>query len=229
MTDSTKSEPVNIACFSDVLCVWAYVAQIRIDELGAVWGKQLHIGHHFINLFGAAEHRIGEGWRERGGYEAFGDHVIEVCRQFPHLEIHPAVWRRCRPQGSASAHLLLKAVQQLEDQQELPLDTTASLAWQIRLAFFRDARDISDWRELQALAGEHGIDPGQVNELTRSGAAIAALVRDQELRQQYHIPGSPTYLLNNGRQTLFGNVGYRILEANVRELLEQPDTQASWC
>jgi hypothetical protein len=37
-------------------------------------------------------------------------------------------------------------------------------------------------------------------------------------------------ILNQGRQKLFGNVGYRIIEANIQELLREanPD-QASWC
>jgi hypothetical protein len=37
-------------------------------------------------------------------------------------------------------------------------------------------------------------------------------------------------LFNEGRQVLTGNVGYRVIEANVRELLRQPsDDQSSWC
>jgi hypothetical protein len=35
--------------------------------------------------------------------------------------------------------------------------------------------------------------------------------------------------MNEGRQKLYGNVGYRILDANVRELWERPQAQASWC
>jgi hypothetical protein len=35
--------------------------------------------------------------------------------------------------------------------------------------------------------------------------------------------------MNDGRQKLFGNVGYRLLEANVQELLRTPAGEASWC
>lgn len=34
---------------------------------------------------------------------------------------------------------------------------------------------------------------------------------------------------NEGRQTLSRNVGYRVLEANIRELIERPAGQQSWC
>ena len=44
------------------------------------------------------------------------------------------------------------------------------------------------------------------------------------------IQGSPSFVLNEGRQKLFGNVGFRILDANIQELLRAPQTeQASWC
>jgi hypothetical protein len=34
---------------------------------------------------------------------------------------------------------------------------------------------------------------------------------------------------NEGRQRLNGNVGYRVLEANIRELLNHPAGEQSWC
>jgi hypothetical protein len=36
-------------------------------------------------------------------------------------------------------------------------------------------------------------------------------------------------VLNEGRQHLNGNVGYRVIEANVRELLHKPADEMSWC
>jgi hypothetical protein len=58
---------------------------------------------------------------------------------------------------------------------------------------------------------------------------MAEVCRDIELRDEYKIEGSPTYYLNQGRQKLYGNVGYRVVSANLRELLERPGHQASWC
>jgi hypothetical protein len=50
-----------------------------------------------------------------------------------------------------------------------------------------------------------------------------------ELKEENKLEGSPSFILNEGRQKLFGNVGYRIIEANVAELLENQGNQASWC
>ena len=44
------------------------------------------------------------------------------------------------------------------------------------------------------------------------------------------LQGSPSFVLNDGRQKLYGNVGYRVIEANIEELLRAPSAdQASWC
>jgi predicted DsbA family dithiol-disulfide isomerase len=49
-------------------------------------------------------------------------------------------------------------------------------------------------------------------------------------KEQLHITGSPTIVLNEGRQKLYGNVGYGVIEANIKELLKSPDAgAASWC
>ena len=63
----------------------------------------------------------------------------------------------------------------------------------------------------------------------RSASADAALAEDHEAAGQHGITGSPTYLLNEGRQKLYGNVGYRLIEANVEELLRDNSDRASWC
>ena len=61
------------------------------------------------------------------------------------------------------------------------------------------------------------------------GSALAALSLDMEHKAGYQLQGSPTLLMNNGRQKLYGNVGYKVMEANVSELLQNPEDRASWC
>ena len=229
MAEDELNGEIAIDCYSDVLCVWAYVAQVRIDELRANLGHQVRLNHHYLNLFGCTAHRIGEGWKDRGGYSAFSDHVLEVCAGFKHIEVNPAVWRECRPAGSGNAHLILKAVQLLEQRGVVGTEAADDLAWRIRLAFFREARDIGDWRVLMELAEGMPIGRSEIEALVLDGSAMASLARDQELRDQHRIAGSPTYVLDHGRQKLFGNVGYRVIEANVMELLAHPGSQASWC
>ena len=60
--------------------------------------------------------------------------------------------------------------------------------------------------------------------------SIAALAADYDQAQSQAVRGSPTYILNEGRQILFGNISYGILDANVAELLSQQSAEhASVC
>ena len=52
---------------------------------------------------------------------------------------------------------------------------------------------------------------------------------DLDLARDNHVRASPTLLCNEGRQRLTGNVGYRVLVANVRELLQAPTGGQLWC
>ena len=79
-----------------------------------------------------------------------------------------------------------------------------------------------------AIAEELGLPIDLILGEIDSGAAMAALCRDIDLCQEWGVAGSPTYVLNEGQQKLYGNVGYRIVSANVRELLHQPESQVSW-
>jgi predicted DsbA family dithiol-disulfide isomerase len=49
------------------------------------------------------------------------------------------------------------------------------------------------------------------------------------LVKEHIVTVSPTFIFNEGRQRLNGNVGYRIMEANIRELLNNPSREESWC
>lgn len=231
-------ERVRLAYFSDVLCVWAYVSQVRLDELRRTFGDRIELRCHYLPIFGCTERRVGEKWRERGGYEGYGAHVLEVCREFPHVQVHPQVWRSVRPCTSALAHAVLKAAELLARAGMLPAEPQERLggrtvceafAWDVRCAFFRDDRDVSSLRCLFDIAEAAGIAAEALAERLEDGSAMAEVCRDAELAEAYRIEGSPTFLLNEGRQKLYGNVGYRILEANVREVLERPHDRASWC
>jgi predicted DsbA family dithiol-disulfide isomerase len=103
------------------------------------------------------------------------------------------------------------------------------LTWQLRLAFFRDARDIARLEVQLDVARELELPVDAIRERLEDGSALAALAEDYELAARHHVTGSPTYLLNDDRQRLYGNVGYRIIEANVLELLRDNSDRASWC
>lgn len=228
---------IKISYFSDLLCVWAYVAQIRLETLKDKFQQQIEITPFHVTLFGDTEERIAVGWKDRGGYEGFAEHVQQVCLLFPHVELNDGVWRSCRPKTSGNSHLFLKAVQlhlknSLQDvENELArLELLKKIEWDTRLAFFRDARDIGDFNVLYQIAEMHAVKKESIVKYLNDGSAMSLFCSEVAMRDNFKLEGSPTYVLNENRQKLFGNVSYKIMEANVLELIsDKSSKQASWC
>jgi predicted DsbA family dithiol-disulfide isomerase len=225
---------VEITYFSDVLCVWAYVAQARIEAVKEKFGTSVRIEHRFCSVFGDTAAKVASTWKDRGGYEGFGTHLQHVAERFPHVVVHPEIWLRTRPPSSASPHLFMKAVQHWECQSVAPGRSAASafdrVVWALRCAFFRDCRDIARWN-VQCEIGEGlGVDIVAIEKLIDNGVAFARLAADYQDADKMRIEGSPSLVLNEGRQKLYGNVGFRVIDANIQELLRAPRAdEASWC
>jgi len=228
MIDAAPSKTLEIDYFSDVLCIWAYGAQVRIDQLKSEFNNRIELRYRFIPLFGATGKRIGEGWSERGGYDGFNRHCLDIAKGWDHVEVHPDIWRNCRPSSSVIVHLFLKAIDILEQESQSRIFERA--VWLARDAFFRQAANVCDPVVLQGIAHELALPFDQIKILMDNGEAYAALHLDHEAQKEHQIPGSPTLIMNNGRQRLYGNLGYRVLKANVEELLRDPSAgEASWC
>ena len=234
---STQSR-LNIMHFSDILCVWAYIAQIRIDELLSEFGDQVELQYAFIPVFGAVEQKLETGWHDRGGADGYASHVQDTVKAFPHVTLHPELWKADRPTSSLSCHLFLKSVQLLTKLEELPAtihtpsgdrSPIEAAAWQCRVAFFQDMIDISQREQQLDIAAGLGFPTKHIEQVLNDGSATAALAQDHLLQTQLRVAGSPTIVLNEGRQILYGNVGYRVIQANVAELLSGARPGASWC
>ncbi len=222
-------EPVRIIYFSDLLCVWAYVAQVRIDELLQSFPQRVELEYRYFHVFGSVPAKMQAAWRDRGGVAGYSEHVRGVVSRFDHVTLHPRAWAASTPKSSMPGHLLLCAVRLLESSGAVGLGTLARTAWALRLAFFDRGEDISDQAVLARAGRAAGLPMPEVQAMLDSGSAHAALAEDLDLARQQNIQASPTLLFNEGRQRLTGNVGYRIIEANIRELLENVPGQQSWC
>jgi len=221
---------LQITHYSDLLCVWAYVGEARLEEIRAQFGDEVEIEHRFCSVFGDSATKVGDGWQSRGGYEGFAAHVHEVAARFDAVTVHPDLWLTTRPASSDSAHLLVKASQLVEARGEVEAGTSEKLAASLRRAFFCDCQDIARWQVQTDVANTLGLPLPTLEVELRSGAAHAALARDAHDRDKWGVRGSPTLILNEGRQKLYGNVGYRVIEANIQQLLREPTAgEASWC
>ena len=224
---------IEIKYFSDILCVWAYISRARIDAIKEKFGEAVRIEHRFCSVFGDAATKIDTTWKEKGGYAAFNAHLREAASKFPHIEIHPDLWLNTRPATSMSAHLFLKAVQlgggdpSTGGQQPSAFDQAT---WAFRRAFFKECRDISRLDVQREIAAGLGVNIGAIEKCIHSGMAFAALAADYQEADKLRIEGSPSLVLNQGRQKLYGNIGFWLIEANVQGLMRTPGSDdASWC
>lgn len=218
------SEKITVDYYSDLLCVWAWIAQPRLEQLQEQWGNEVTVHHRFVDIFGDCHRKIPRQWGEADGFEKFSDHVAHSAQPFDHCDIHRDIWTQVRPRSSAQAHLYLKATEAA-----LGAETAQDMALHLRKAFFTKARDISRLDVLHELAADINLDIAAIEEALADGRASAGLSTDLRSAADSGVRGSPTWVLNNGRQILYGNVGYRILSANIEELLRNPADEASWC
>ncbi len=150
---------VSITYFSDILCVWAYVAQARIDALMSAYGDQIRFDPRFCSVFGDTARKITDNWKTEDSYGAFNAHLRQVAEQFPEISLHPDLWLDTRPASSAGPHLFLKAVQLSEEAGECGGGSAAKTIWAFRRAYFREARNISLWRVQCEVGKETGSEP----------------------------------------------------------------------
>lgn len=224
-------EPIRIFYFSDALCIWAYIAQIRLNELKTTFQDKIEIKPHFVPVFGTAREKLENKWREQGGLQGYSDHIQEVAKKFEHISVHHDVWTHVTPPSSTSCHLFLHAIQLLEakglvDQSQQVFEKAI---WAFREAFFTQLANVSDRKVQFEIAEELGLPIAAIQAQIDSGEAYAQLSKDFDLVKEHTVTVSPTLIFNEGRQRLNGNVGYRVIEANIRELLHNPPGEQSWC
>ena len=212
---------VKLLHFSDVLCIWALVGQANLIRLTREFGDQVEVDVHFCSVFPDTQTKITKAWATRGGFAGYADHVKGVAARFDGIALHDDTWRKAQPRSSASPHLFIKAIELLEPAGPTLFEARLSVraAKDLRRAFFEQAQDIATWNVQRRVAEAIGLDFAAVLQKIETGEAIARLAADYDQAQTLGVQGSPTYILNEGRQKLFGDVGYRILAANVTELL----------
>jgi predicted DsbA family dithiol-disulfide isomerase len=220
------SEPLRVQLFTDVLCFFAYAGDIRFRQIREDFGEQVMVVHHFISIYGDVRRRLLKSGKSNTEY---GATVRDLADRFPHIQVHPDIFRKNVPASCIPCHLFLSAVKLLEERGQVPASSFRQLTWAMREAFFRDLVDVSRRSEQVALAERFSLPIDPIVAVIDSGEAFAEVANDMQIQRELNVPVSPALVLNEGRQLLNGNVGYRVIEANIRELLSNKGLEASWC
>ena len=174
---------IEVSYFSDMLCIWAYAAQARIDAVKEEFGDTVRVDYRFCSVFGDTARKITSTWQGKGEYAGFNAHLRKVAQQFPHIEVHPEIWLKTRPPTSASAHLFLTAVQNWQQERSRQGQSKSAITiydevmWAFRCGFFKDCRDIARWDVQCELAEALGVDINAIEKSIHDGTAFATLSR----------------------------------------------------
>ncbi|WP_171022282.1 DsbA family oxidoreductase [Thalassotalea litorea] len=219
------SKSIQIDCFSDILCIWAYISEVRINKLQQEFSTDLAIRHHYFSVFGHAEDKI----IEKGGWQVYASHVQHLASQYPHIKIHPQIWSSRQPTSSMPAHLYLGIAKQLSEQRKLIQGGANILAQHFRQRFFEQGEDISKRSVLVDTIKNLDWSISDFEREIDSGRAYQALDDSLKAAHQLNVKVSPTLVFNHNRLRLEGNVSYRVMQANIIELLRQPQPSRAWC
>jgi predicted DsbA family dithiol-disulfide isomerase len=217
MTDAAAR--IRFSYWSDPLCVWAFVAQDKLDRLIERHGGDLQIAYHVVPVFGSLHQRFTQGSWAGGGVEGRVKVTAEIAARFGHPEVSGECWRAAARSSSWSPGAAIEAVCVAERAGELEDGCTGRYQLALRRAFFVDDRNIAQ-REVQLTVAEAcGLARAPIEAALDDGRALAALWEDHAQRERLGIQGSPTYVFDQGRAMLYGNVSEGVIMATVDELL----------
>ena len=74
-----SNAPIVIGYYTDVLCIWAWIARRRIDELNAQSEFSVAFQHRYIDLFGDTHAKINDQWADKGRFEGYCEHVCDAA------------------------------------------------------------------------------------------------------------------------------------------------------
>ncbi|MEH6345228.1 MAG: DsbA family protein [Bermanella sp.] len=214
---------IQVDYFSDVLCIWAFIGEKRLNEVRLNLAEDVQVNLQFLPNFASCHKKIQQGWKNKGGFDGYANHVNEVAHQFE-ASLHPDSWHKVQPSTSMLAHAIIKTIMKLES-----IELANQYSALVRHSFFMEAMDISRLEVLQEIAESLKINWIEVMDYFNGGFSLADLQQDFQNAQSYQVSVSPAWVFNEGRQRLIGNVGYRVIEANLKELVEQKPMPQLWC
>jgi len=215
--------------WSDPLCIWAYVAQDKLDTLLDEHGHRLDVGYRIVPVFGSVPHRFSEGSWAQAGPDGRAAATRRVAHARGHEEVTGQVWIDDPPASSWASGAAAKAVFAMVQDGEAEAGSGAAYLLGLRRAFFADDRNIARRTVQMALAEALGIDRAALERRLDDGSALAALYEDHLQRESLRLQGSPTFVFDGGRAQLYGNFDHAILDATVESLEKGLDVGGSDC
>lgn len=215
---------LKFSYWSDPLCIWALVAQSKLDRVLAELGQHIVVDYRIVPVFGSVAERFRSGAWAKDGVDGRVLATREIAAQHgKRADVSGACWRMM-PASSWSPAAAVKAVFATAGAEVGP-----TYLRMLRERFFVNEENIALRSVQLALAETLGLPRAPIEQRLDDGTALAAVYEDHAERERLRIQGSPTYVFDGGRAMLYGNFDYGILHSTVMELVRGINPGGSAC
>lgn len=227
MTQPEQTIPFSY--WSDPLCVWAFIAQDKLDQILRQRGDLLSVDYRIIPVFGSIPHRFRVGAWAESGPEGRAAATRRVAAMRGHGSVTGQVWLDDPPASSWPVGMAIKAAMALEADGQADAGSGAAYQWQLRRSFFEDNRNVARRSVMLEIAESLALPVPALEAMLDDGRAMAMLWEDHLERERLKLRGSPTYVFDGGRAQLYGNFNYAILDTTISELARGLEAGCSAC
>jgi predicted DsbA family dithiol-disulfide isomerase len=229
MSEQATNPPIEFSYWSDPLCIWALVAQAKLDRVLLELGAHLAVDYRVVPVFGSIHWRFTEGPWAKEGIDGRVAATRRIAERGGRGDVTGECWRKAAPASSWAPAAAIKAVFSMEARDETPAGSGARYQRVLRERFFVNEENIAR-RDVQLSAAEaEGVARGPIERQLDDGSALAAVWEDHNEKERLRIQGSPTYVFDGGRAMLYGNFDYGILRSTIEELVQGSHPGRSAC
>jgi predicted DsbA family dithiol-disulfide isomerase len=227
--DKATTPHIEFSYWSDPLCIWAFVAQAKLDRVLVDLGAHLVVGYRIVPVFGSIHWRFTEGPWAKEGVDGRVNATRVIAEGGGRVDVTGECWRKATPASSWAPAAAIKAVFAIEARAEIPAGSGARYQGALRERFFVNEENIAS-RDVQlSVAEAHGLPRVPIERHLDDGSALAAVWEDHNEKERLRIQGSPTYVFDGGRAMLYGNFDYGMLRSTIEELLRGSHPGCSAC
>ncbi len=218
---------LKFSYWSDPLCIWALVAQQKLDRVLADLGARVRVDYRIVPVFGSVPWRFAQGPWAKDGVDGRVLTTRKIAEQAGRMDVSGECWRRAMPASSWAPAAAIKAVFASDDGHREDVGPTYQCA--LRERFFVGESNISLRSVQLEVAEELGLAREAIERRLDDGSALAAVCEDHAEKERLGLQGSPTYVFDGGRAMLYGNFDYGILRSTVEELVRGTGPGGSAC
>ena len=220
---------IEFEYWSDPLCIWAYVAQPKLEAVLEKHGDLLAPRYRVVPVFGSVPQRFTTGsWADKGP-KGRAEATKRVASEHGHDDVNGECWLEDCPASSWAPGLALSAVFRMVDEGAVSLQQAAQYQWRMRQRFFVNNENVARREVQMSLAEETDIPRAALECRLDDGSAMSALWEDHARRETLGLRGSPTFVFDGGRAMLYGNFSEAVLNATVEELVKGLVAGGSQC